>query len=72
MLIVEITKHDDWFHQLFKLNSYQVKEKMDHLLDQINVEILSEKCFNTILKQIEQWYGDRESLTDYKMSKRRL
>ena len=43
-----------------------MKEKMDPLTDQINVEILSDKCFNLFLKQVQQWYevnGDRESLT---------
>lgn len=68
LLIVEITKYDDWFHQLTKFNSYQVKEKIDHLLDQINLEILSDKCFNILLRQVQHWYdenGDRESMTDF-------
>ena len=41
---------------------------MDHLLDQINLEILSDNCFVILLKQIQDWYnvnGDRESLTDF-------
>ena len=68
LLIVELTKYDDWFHQQVNCNSNQVNEKMDHLTDQINLEILSEKCFNLLLKQVQQWYavnGDSQSLTDF-------
>ena len=55
-LIHELTKYDDWFNQLVNFNSYEVTEKMDHLLDQISIEILSDKCFKLLLKQVQQWY----------------
>ena len=47
LLIVELTKYDDWFHQQVNCNSNQVNEKMDHLTDQINLEILSEQVRRT-------------------------
>lgn len=45
-----------------------LQKKINHLLDQINLEILSDNCFDLILKQVQHWYeenGDKESMTDF-------
>ena len=67
-ILKEICKYDDWFNQLVNCDSKMVTEKINHLLDQINLEILSDNCFDLILKQVQHWYeenGDRESMTDF-------
>lgn len=44
-IIEEICKYDEWFATLVNFKSHEVIEKMDHLWDHINLELLSEKSF---------------------------
>ena len=58
-IIRKICKFDEWFETLVKRKSYQVIEKMDHLWQNANLELLSDKNFAVLLHQIEQFYEER-------------
>ena len=58
-IISEICKYDEWFETLVKFKSYEVVEKMDHLWHNIDLQLLSEKSFTTLIGQINQFYGER-------------
>ena len=72
IIISKICLYDEWFTTLVKTNSYQVKEKIDYLLQRVNLEIFDEHNFQTLLKQVDQFYKERldpesywESITDF-------
>lgn len=71
-IISKICKFDEWFETLVKCKSYQVIEKMDHLWQNANLQLLNDKNFTVLLRQIEDFYEERldpnsfwESMTDF-------
>ena len=68
LAIKQICKFDDWMNQLVRMKSFQVIEKMEHLIGEIHLQVLDEQNFKILLNQIEEWYyenGEREAMTDY-------
>lgn len=71
-IISKIYKYDEWFETLVKFKSYEVVEKMNHLWQDIDLQLLSDKSFTTLIDQIEHFYKERrdpnsfwESITDF-------